>query len=61
MARRRTVPNNEGMLNLFGLQVTDCSLSGVMQLQWAGQETGMKKRRNTQAEGILVEIPLRIW
>ena len=53
--------NNGGMLNLFGLQVTDCSLSGVMQLQWAGQETGMKKRRNTQAEGILVEIPLRIW
>ena len=53
--------NNEEMLNLFGLQVTDCSLSGVMQLQWAGQVAGMKERRNTQAEGILVEIPLRIW
>jgi hypothetical protein len=61
IARRRTILNNEGMLNWLGLQVSYCSLSSVMQLQWAGHVTRMKERNNTLAERILVEIPLRIW
>jgi len=35
------------MLNLFGLQVTYCSLSGVMELQWAAHVNSDGEKKYT--------------